>query len=180
MNRREFARLRPSDRERHANHMRLMSSATKRGKLLPDLLLARDAVLPDAATDPAGGRPAQFAAIEARSRPSILNWILVRRTDLAREVPAAAMKGRTSAPQSPRQRDQRGKSRPQPQLVAAGDAAVRGDARLPADAMFYAKGDATPAASRRWWWDREALAEASPKSAPCGRRAKAKARRNAP
>jgi len=124
-----------------------MSTATKRGKLLPDLLVAREAALPGASHEPTGGGSAPFAALEApvRSRPGILDWILVKRIDLAADV-----------------------------------ATVRqGSARVPAEAMFCEKGNATPAASRPWRWDYETLAEASLKRAPCGGRAKAKPRRNA-
>jgi hypothetical protein len=159
-----------------ANHMRLMSTATKRGKLLPDLLVGRDAVTPSLADEPANGRSASYAGLDAsaRSRPSILNWILVKRSDLARDL-TKVMNGRASAPPEPKQRADDAKPG-QRRVAAAADPA----ARTTPDTIFYAKGDATPAAARPWRWDCDDLAESSLKRAPCVRRGKAKARRNAP
>lgn len=181
-----------------------MSAATKRGKLLPDLLVARDATPRLASSyEPRGGEPARCADIlaHARSRPSILNWVLVKRADVLNDV-EAAMTGRAlsqppsrSDAQAAAGRTQRAAGRKheiiapasaedkaplQRRVASESDGASRRNAQPAAEAIFCEKGDAAPAASRPWCWDHDLLEEAPLRTASCGRRAKSKARRNSP
>jgi hypothetical protein len=166
-----------------------MSTATKRGKLLPDLLVARDAILPSISYE----SPTRYADLDAyaRSRPSILKWVLVKRADVLDDTgdPSAdsAVSGAGKVQRAagrkrglPVPANTTTRTAPQRRVATESNGASPANVRPPAEAIFCEKGDATPAVSRPWCWDYEHLAEGSLKSASCGRRAKSKARQNSP
>jgi len=154
------ARTSLSDVGGHPEQEQLMSTATKRGKLLPDLLVAREALLPSIAHG-SPGRETAYADLDVlmRSRPGVLKWVLVRRIE-----------GGAIAEDPPRPQNSNVPGQPVRQRRAA--------AKASAEAIFCEKGDAIPAVARPWCWEYENLAETSLKSAACGRRAKSKTRQN--
>ena len=156
-----------------------MSTATKRGKLLPDLLVAREALLPST-SHAIAGRATEYADLDAfaRSRPGVLKWILVKRVDAPGDSGAASndvprpLKSNVPGPPVRHRRAADGKRAPTVSANAAG--------RVQAEAIFCEKGDAIPAVARPWCWDYENLGDPSLKSGSCGRRAKSKSRQNSP
>ncbi len=149
-----------------------MSTATKRGKLLPDLLVAREALLPS--ISPSSARELPYADLDAlaRSRAGVLKWVLVKRVDDAAD--GGASSGNVLRPLNsnvPARQRRAADGKRGPAMAAA---------KMPAEGIFCEKGDAIPAVARPWCWDYEDPGETSLKSASCGRRAKSKARQNSP
>ncbi len=155
-----------------------MSTATKRGKLLPDLLVARDGTTQASAAHAGplnGACPPADSETNPRSRPGILNWVLVRRADVLNAI-EVALAGRAASPALAR--SEIGLTDTTGRVDRVIDR--KRDTRAPAAAIFCEKGAAAPAALRPSCGTPSGLDETPSKSAACGRRAKPKARRTSP
>lgn len=183
-----------------------MSSATKRGKLLPDLLLARDASRPTLGQDGPNPwpRPRDDAAEPTKAGASAgtlndirLNWAEIRSVVAEAGIARPAVEGGVPArklsavlvDRRPERADgtpivapvrkppKRDAQTPRP-LAAQVCKAAADPVRAAVAAVFCEKGAATSDGFRPWYWRYEIPADTPCDSASSGRPGKAKARQS--